>query len=158
MIWTFHALSLKTGQEPGDDCPPGPTNFFEIVSLSPKLPNLTSYWCDVLPAAFKAIGYALCKRHNHSFNRSLSIIPLSLSEKKLFRGMGDVCCDCSLRNCNINRPLAYALEGMGNPHFQAFSASSGGGFLCGSVVGFVRFSPDPAGSLATLLPDGLAAR
>jgi hypothetical protein len=41
-------------------------NFFEIdLSLYPKFTQPDAY-AGALPAAFKAIGYPLCKRHNHS--------------------------------------------------------------------------------------------
>lgn len=82
---------------------PGPTIFFEIdLILSPKFTQPDAYvWR--LAGAFKAIGYALCKRHNRSFNRHPVIIPLSLWEAKLFRRMVDAWCSCSLRNCNKNR-------------------------------------------------------
>jgi hypothetical protein len=101
VIWTFHALSLKTGQEPGNCCIRVQQNFFEIdLSLHPKFTQPDAY-AGALPAAFKAIGYPLCKRHNRSFSRDVFIIPLSLSEAKLFRMMVDACCGCTLRICNI---------------------------------------------------------
>ena len=62
----------------------------------------------VLPAAFKAIGYPLCKRHNRDFIRGLSIFPPSRAEAKLFRAMVDACRKRALRNCNMDEAFALS--------------------------------------------------
>jgi hypothetical protein len=62
----------------------------------------------VLPAAFKAIAYPLCKRHNRDLIGDRLIFPPSRVEAKLFREMVDACCSRTLRNCNMDEALALS--------------------------------------------------